>query len=324
MNRRARLLCAACAASVAFVIGGAAPASAAAASRASAPASAVAGSRASTPASAAAGSPASAPAPDYSGYQQLLNDLLTVTSVKGEPIDTRFDYEKFYDMSGRFARCKRIRRQMTAVPPSAMSDRARTAWAINLYNYLVLETATEYLLVPGRGRLRYHGPRDIRTPDGPLFQTPLLEIEGQSYTLDTFEKHFLLADFDRTQGRAPPATLDPRVHFAIVCGALGCPPLLPRAYRPDSIGIQLEFATRNALALPRHLTFLEASGRVQASAIFQWYMADFGGIDKAFAFVLKYAPATTRAAIQRRGITTIAGMMPWDWNLNQTVHKKEI
>jgi hypothetical protein len=178
--------------------------------------------------------------------------------------------------------------------------------------------------VPDRGRLRYLTPRDIKTPMGPFFQAPLVEIEGQKYSLDQFELHFLFADFERAKGGPPPASLDPRVHFALVCGAIGCPPLQPRAYRGDSLKIQLENATRNALALPRHLTFMEASGRVQASAIFQWYPEDFGGLEKAFDFVMKHAPAKTRAAIEKRKITAISGMTAWDWNLNQTVHKKEI
>jgi hypothetical protein len=265
-----------------------------------------------------------APTPDFSGYQQLLDELLTVISEPGEPLDTRFDFEKFYDTRGRFERCKRIRRQLLAVPPSAMEDRHRLAWAINMYNYLVIETATEYLLVPERGRLRYMGPRDIKTPMGPFFSAPLVEIEGQKYSLDSFERHFLFADFDRAKGGPPPAALDPRVHFALNCGAIGCPPLHPRAYRGDSLKIQLEAATRNALALPRHLQFLDESGRVQASAIFQWYSADFGGMEKAFDFLMKYAPPKTRTAIQQRKLTSISGMTAWDWNLNQTVHKKEI
>jgi len=286
--------------------------------------SAAARAPAATAAKPAAGSRTAASAPDLTGYQELLNELLMVVSGPGEPLDTRFDYEKFYDMRGRFERCKRIRRQLLAVPPSAMDERTRLAWAINTYNYLVIETATEYLLVPDRGRLRYKGPRDIKTPMGPFFQAPLVEIEGQKYSLDQFELHFLFADFERAQGVPPPAALDPRIHFAVVCGAIGCPPLQPRAYRGDSLKVQLEHATRNALALPRHLTFLEASGRVQASSIFQWYSPDFGGMEKAFDFVMKYAPAKTRAAIEQRKITSISGMTAWDWNLNQAPHKKEI
>jgi hypothetical protein len=39
---------------------------------------------------------------------------------------------------------------------------------------------------------------------------------------------------------------------------------------------------------------------------------------------MKYAPAKLRAAIEARKITSISGMTPWDWNLNQSPHKKEI
>ena len=267
----------------------------------------------------------SAPAatPDFSGYQALLNDWLTVISAKGEPLDTRFDYEWYYDKQGRFERGVRIRRQMLAVPPSTMDERTRLAWAINMYNYLVLETATEYLLVPGRGRLRHQGTRDIMTPEGRFFLAKRFEIEGRTYSLEEFERFFLFADYDPLKGGDPPPNLDPRVHFAVVCGALGCPPLLPRAYRADSLKIQLEFATRNALALPRHLSFT-ATGQLQGSAIFQWYTRDFGGIEKAFEFAMKYAPAKIRAEVKQRKVTGLMGTVPWDWNLNQTVHKKEI
>lgn len=275
-------------------------------------------------ASASPADSASAPAAlDLSGYQQLLNDLLTVTSAPGAPLDTRFDYEKFYDIRGRWERLSRIKRQLLSVPPSGMDDRTRLAWAINTYNFLVLENATNHLLVPQRGRLRFLGPRDIPLPGGSFFTAPVIEVEGRKYSLDQLERHFLFADYDRAQGGEPPRALDPRVHFAVVCGALGCPPLLPRAYRPDSLEKQLEFATRNALALPRHLTLSEETGRLDASAIFQWYAADFGGMQKAFEFARKYAPSATRAAIEKRKITAISGMTRWDWNLNQTVHKKK-
>jgi hypothetical protein len=162
------------------------------------------------------------------------------------------------------------------------------------------------------------------TPEGRFFLAKRFEIEGHTYSLDEFERHFLFADYDPLKGGDPPPNLDPRVHFAVVCGALGCPPLLPRAYRADSLEIQLEFATKNALALPRHLSFTEKTGRLQGSAIFQWYTRDFGGLDKAFEFAMKYAPAKLRAEVKQRKVTGFAGMIPWDWNLNQTAHKKEI
>lgn len=268
--------------------------------------------------------PAAGVAPDFSEYQKLLNDLLTVTSARGEPLDARFDYEKFYDVKGRYERVSRIKKQLMAVPPSRMDERARLAWAINVYNFTVLENGTTYLLIPSRGRQRYLSLRDIKVSKAPFFQAPTIEAEGRKYSLDEFERHFLLADFDRARGGVPPAQLDPRVHFALVCGALGCPPLLPRAFRPESLEIQLDFATRNALALPRHLRVNEATGALETSAIFDWYAADFGGPGGAVGFIGKYAPPKVRKSMDSTKSTPRRGAIPWDWNLNQSERKREI
>jgi hypothetical protein len=264
--------------------------------------------------------------PSFVEYQKLLDELLTVFSGKGEPLDSRFDYEKFYDQKGRYERLARIKRELLEAPPAQMDARTRRAWAINTYNYLVIETATNNLLVPGRGRLRYKGVRDIRLPDPPndFFRTPVVQVEGKGYSLDEFERTFIFDGFTLQPPGERPATIDPRVHFAIVCGALGCPPLLPRAYRPDSLETQLDFATRNALSLPRHLRLDGKSGRLDGSAIFIWYAPDFGGREKVFEFVKKYAPAKIRAAIAQQKITGMFGTVQWDWLLNQTAHKKEI
>jgi hypothetical protein len=274
---------------------------------------------------------ASTAAPDFSGYQQLLNDFVTVISARREPVDTRFDYERLYDVKGRYERLSRIRKQLFGVPPSRMDDRTRLAWAINAYNFLVIESATGNLLISARlqrpgNRQRYLSVRDIRLPEAPhaFFQSPVVELEGERYSLDAFERRFLLAGFDRAAGGAPPAGLDPRVHFAVVCGALGCPPLLPRAYRPDSLELQLDFATRNALALPRHLRIDESMGRIQVSSIFGWYAADFGGPGKAFEFVMAHAPPGIAKAVARARITSLSVVLPWDWELNQTVRKRTI
>ena len=69
----------------------------------------------------AAGSVPAAPAgPDFAPYQQLLDEYLVVTSARGKPLETRFNYELLYLARGRYERFARIRRAMFAVPPSSM------------------------------------------------------------------------------------------------------------------------------------------------------------------------------------------------------------
>ena len=267
----------------------------------------------------------SAPAPakpariavNFSLYQELLNQHLWTVSEKGEPLETRFNYEKFYDEPGRAERTVRIRRQFLAAGREQLDPRSRTAWAINFYNFMVLEQITEHLLIPGKIRQRYLSVRDIHPEGGDFFKYPVVKIDTTNYSLDQFEHHFLFADFERTPANPRPPGLDPRIHFAIVCGAIGCPPLLPRAYRPDSLGLQLNRAVREALASPRHLKRVPALNVMQMSAIFFWYLPDFGGIKEALKWALDFMPKETRAEIERMNPPPALSQITWDWKLNQ-------
>jgi Protein of unknown function, DUF547 len=74
--------------------------------------------------------------------------------------------------------------------------------------------------------------------------------------------------------------LEPRIHFALNCGAISCPPI--RAYRAENLEAQLELATHNYLQSVR----LE-NGVVIVPRLLQWYAKDFGN---PLEFVRKYHP----------------------------------
>ncbi len=74
--------------------------------------------------------------------------------------------------------------------------------------------------------------------------------------------------------------LEPRIHFALNCGAISCPPI--RAYRAENLEAQLELATRSYLQSVR----LE-NGVVIVPRLLQWYAKDFG---TPLEFVRTYHP----------------------------------
>ena len=270
--------------------------------------------------------------PDFSGYQRLLDDYLSATSEPGKPLETRFDYLKLWGAEGTFERFARIRRQLFGFPISRLRGREKLAWAINTYNYLVLETATVNLIEKRAQRGYVNGMRAmVRRPHtsvqqiqlrfGTFFDGYVTELQGKGYSLNQFEQHFVFEDYDRKSKRPPPKTLDPRAHFALVCGAQGCPPLLPRAYQADSLDRQLDFAVRNALSSRAHLRFNPLARFVQASSIFQWYAADFGSPRQAMEFIKRYGPTPVTAEIDSLKVTEIGAYLPWDWKLKQTPQK---
>lgn len=282
------------------------------------------------PALAAAGhaAPASAPparypharaAVSFSLYQELLNQHLWTTSEAGQPQETRFNYELYYDEKGRGERAFRIRQQFLGADPAALDKANRMAWAINFYNYLVIERITDHLLIPGKKRQRYLSVRDIRPYGQDFFKSKIVTVDSVEYSLDEFEKHFLFDDFDRGPGAKAPPQVDPRVHFAIVCGAIGCPPLQPRAFRADSLDLQLDHAVRESLANPNQFVHAPGSSTLRISAIFYWYAADFGGTARAVAWMLPYLPAAERKFAEPHAEHPMLAQILWDWKLNQVV-----
>jgi hypothetical protein len=96
-----------------------------------------------------------------------------------------------------------------------------------------------------------------------FFDKTKYDIGGKSITLDEIQKVMLQAEFN-----------DPRFHFVLVCGALGCPPLINKAYYPNTLDAQLEKQTKIAI----NGSFIRVNNnrkRVEVSQIMEWYKKDF-------------------------------------------------
>ncbi len=96
-----------------------------------------------------------------------------------------------------------------------------------------------------------------------FFDKTKYSLSGKQITLNDIEHKLLRAKFN-----------DARFHFVLVCGAVGCPPLISNAYLPNTLNKQLEAQTREAL----NGSFLKVNTkkkRVEASEIMKWYKEDF-------------------------------------------------
>ncbi len=110
------------------------------------------------------------------------------------------------------------------------------------------------------------------------------EIAGARYTLDEIE-HDLLRNgapnpampwtgMDSSDPRKRFAvSLDPRIHFALNCGAYSCPPV--RIYRGKNLDEALEIAANGFLASGSRID--ETAGVIETSKLLSWYERDFGG-----------------------------------------------
>jgi hypothetical protein len=264
--------------------------------------------------------------PDYSGWQALLKRYVRIQQPKGQPFDTRFDYAQLYideDIwtTHRADGLTTLHTQLLSVSPADLTPNERTAWAINTYNFLVIERMTLHLLVPRRKFQRFDSPKDINTPEGSFFAAPVAQVGGQSYSLGGFERRFVYGDtsadplVDGLLARETPG--DPRLACALSRAGVCSGPLLPWPYRADSLNAQLDRAARIALALPTWLR-VDPAGTLLASNRFFEERVSFGGAELpgVVPFVLKHGPAAARRLIQSKKLTRASMFFEPSWKLN--------
>lgn len=167
-----------------------------------------------------------------------------------------------------------LQRQLQALPAGALregltDDRQKKAFWINVYNafFQILRKEKE-LEPPG------------------IYRNRLIMLAGEAFSLDDIE-HGILRKYrykrapEQFSGTFEPElikslmvnTVDGRIHFALNCGAVSCPPIA--FYRKDEIEEQLDLATQSFLESE---TTIDADEKtVSTTALLDWYADDFGG-----------------------------------------------
>ena len=179
---------------------------------------------------------------------------------------------------------------MNSVDPGSLGPKDRLAWAGNLYNLTVLD-------ILGRHHAEVASISEIGDAPFSIFDAPLLTIAGEKLSLNQFERKYMMEG----------DTGDPRMHFAIVCGAKGCPPLWDEPLNPLDLDSQLDAMTANALANPRHLRI--HGSRVRVNPLFDWYADDFGGESGILEFLRNHVPDLPDEP-------EVVADLEWDWSLN--------
>jgi hypothetical protein len=188
----------------------------------------------------------------------------------------------------------------------------RLAFWINAYNVLTLRAIVDHY--PIRSATFTLQPRNsIRQIDG-VWTTLTWQAAGRTLTLDDIEHRILRPEFK-----------EPRVHFAINCASVGCPPLRPDPYRASTLNAQLDEAARRYLASERGLTI--DGHTVRVTKILEWYGEDFvaryapnaGGkpdrVEQAIRGVVEQFGPPAAAELARNPSTKIK-FLDYDWSLN--------
>jgi hypothetical protein len=191
---------------------------------------------------------------------------------------------------------------MSARRPSAMSRAEAYAFWANLYNAVTLKVVIDSYPVASIRDIKGSSWLDPKAYTGP-WRDQRVTVEGRGLSLDDIEHAIMRPGFK-----------DPRVHYAVNCASFGCPNLMPRAWRAETLEADLDDAARAYINHPRGVTALP-SGTLRVSSIYRWFIEDFGGTDDGLRahFRVHAAPALARTLEGAPAITD----HDYDWSLNR-------
>lgn len=158
-----------------------------------------------------------------------------------------------------------------------LSEHEKKAFYVNIYNALVIHALCEGLLSDPASSFS----RVV------FYARVSYDIGGTVFTLNDIENGLM-----RRNRRSPlpmthlPFSLkdprqqfmlsecDPRIHFALNCGAHSCPPIREYSSEASELDAQLNLATEGFLEA--EVIPLKHEGIIRLSMIFLWYQIDFG------------------------------------------------
>lgn len=241
--------------------------------------------------------PALASAPQ-AAFDHSAFDLLLRNHVAGGLVD--------YDAFAASPEFQRYLARLAAFDPASLGRADQLAFWIDAYNAYTIQLIDAH-----------HERESIRNINRTLgfvkaygpWTEKLAVVGGHAYGLDQIEQDIIRRRF-----------AEPRIHFALVCAAMGCPPLRSEAYVGARLDAQLDDQARTFLLRSPTKNRVDVAARTAyLSPIFvefRDYIKDFGGTNASVGrFVARYFPPGPERTLLERGEFKVV-KTPYDWSLN--------
>ena len=218
----------------------------------------------------------------------IFNELLTKHVSKVGLVDykgfikDKAEFEKYLDMLSN-----------NAPDEKAWSRDEQLAYWINAYNAFTIKLIIDHYPVKSIKDIKKGIPFVSDT-----WTVNFFKIGGKSFDLNKIEHGIVRPKFN-----------DPRVHFALNCASMGCPPLLNEAYTADKLSTQLDSQAKRFINDGTH-NKIESSKKAKLSKIFSWFAGDF---KKAAPSVIEFI---NRYATTKLSASADLEYGDYDWKLN--------
>lgn len=224
------------------------------------------------------------PAFDHSVFQKILeanvdaDGWVDYTAIKADvaSLDTYLDGIKKADIS-------------------ALDSNEQLAFLINSYNAFTLKLIVE--------NYPLNSINDIAAND--RWDAVRWNLGGRIVSLNQLEHELIRPNF-----------AEPRIHFALVCAAIGCPPLRQEVFTGKDLESQLADQTTYVHNHGTWFAHNKSANSVQLTKLYSWYGDDFV---KSSGSVLKFI---SENSTQLEGVTNPSvSWLEYDWTLNDTKKK---
>ncbi len=173
--------------------------------------------------------------------------------------------------------------------PDKFSDpQERLAFWINVYNAYNLKVICDKYPVKSMLQLGF-GPILVQAALGKtVWDKPIAVVSGKKYTLKNIDHSVIRGKFH-----------DPKIQFALYCGAVACPPLRNEAYDAKKLQEQLFQQAMIFFGNKEWNTFDLSSKSATLSSIMNWNAKYFGGDrDAVLRFIGQFAPSDVRDSLK--------------------------
>jgi hypothetical protein len=193
---------------------------------------------------------------------------------------------------------------------------------MNAYNLYTLRAIIRaYPIRPAGIGALLHPASSIRQIPG-VWDKPDCTLAGKNLSLNQIEHEIIR-----------PVYGEPRIHLALVCAALSCPPLRKEAYRAQDLEEQFADQARRFIQDPTKHRIVPGQ-TVSLSSIFKWYGSDFiarfGAVlpmrlapaERAVINYIKPFESNENRAWLEQGEYSVKHL-PYNWGLNEAPKKAQ-
>lgn len=232
---------------------------------------------------------------DHSDFDHLLAQHVRNGIVDYEAFRTAPEFPQYLE-------------KLAAFDPASLPRDEQLAFWINGYNAYTIQLILSHEehksirnINKSIGFIKGYGP----------WTEKLAKVGGTNYGLDYIEQKIIR-----------PTYREPRIHFALVCAAMGCPPLRSEAYTGARLDEQLDDQGKVFLRdSPANNRVDVGNQAVYVSQVFKFrdYQKDFGGSKEAVArFIAKWYPPGLERELLESGQWRSFEYTDYDWTLNST------